>query len=137
MLRNIINEKVIEYTESLFGIMYLYFVLKNLLWFIKPLQDREEYALLWVWFEDKVELYEEKCTWLVEKVFPWRRRQREEQEKRHSNSASKWGVAGKKVKSMLTVKNKNSGERQTTDGSESQKPKRPSIGFSIPLHKRE
>eukprot|EP00578_Thalassiosira_sp_NH16_P027767 CAMPEP_0181102506 /NCGR_PEP_ID=MMETSP1071-20121207/14357_1 /TAXON_ID=35127 /ORGANISM="Thalassiosira sp., Strain NH16" /LENGTH=461 /DNA_ID=CAMNT_0023185495 /DNA_START=239 /DNA_END=1621 /DNA_ORIENTATION=+ len=71
MLRNIINEKVIEYTESLFGIMYLYFVLKNLLWFIKPLQDREEYALLWVWFEDKVELYEEKCTWLVEKVFPW------------------------------------------------------------------
>lgn len=40
--------------ESILAGLYLYYVLKNLLWFIQPSKEREDYALLLDWFEERV-----------------------------------------------------------------------------------
>ena len=114
MLRTTINGKVMDYMESLFGIIYLYFVLKNLLWFIKPLQDREEYALLWAWFEDKAEWYEEKFQWVVDKMSPWRRKKVVEKEEESSPSRGRksWGRAVMKVSTVSKVTGEK-GKRKT------------------------
>ena len=92
MLRGIINKKVMNSAESLLGMLYLYFVITNLIWFIKPLKDREEYTLLLVWLEDRSELYKEKLEWVVGKVLPWRKRPEPKKEE-GSPTNKKWGTA--------------------------------------------
>jgi len=56
--------------------VYLYFVVHNLIWFILPLKDRDEFSLFVVWFEDTVDRYAEKWERFVNKVkrskvLPW------------------------------------------------------------------
>ena len=56
--------------------VYLYFVVHNLIWFISPLKDRDEFSLVVVWFEDKVDRYQEKWEKFMNKVkrsklLPW------------------------------------------------------------------
>mmetsp|Transcript_41915 Transcript_41915/g.76637 ORF Transcript_41915/g.76637 Transcript_41915/m.76637 type:complete len:528 (+) Transcript_41915:65-1648(+) len=111
MLRSIINETVLTNVESLLGILYLYFVIKNLIWFIKPLQDREEYTLLLVWLEDRSELYKEKLEWVVGKVLPWRKKPKKEEEE-GSPTNKKWGTAvGAVVRMKNGITKKNSNEQ--------------------------
>lgn len=111
MLRNTINATIIEYTESLLGILYLLAVVKNLIWFIKPLKDREEYSLLITWFDDKKEHLQEQCIWVAGKVFPWWRRWRPKKEKpkneepknegRRASISNFWGKAVQAVIRMI------------------------------------
>ena len=61
MLGNFIPKKIMHPMESFLGVLYLYFVVKNLLWFIKPLSERKEYSLLLNWMECKVEEFMSKC----------------------------------------------------------------------------
>ena len=56
--------------------VYLYFVVRNLIWFISPLKDRDEFSLIVIWFEDTVDRYAEKWERFVNKVkrskvLPW------------------------------------------------------------------
>lgn len=74
LLLGIVNEKVLQYTEALLGILYLYAVVKNLIWFIKPLKEREENMLLKVWLEDKIDWVKEKIMRLPRKVIPKKRK---------------------------------------------------------------
>mmetsp|Transcript_13016 Transcript_13016/g.28096 ORF Transcript_13016/g.28096 Transcript_13016/m.28096 type:complete len:491 (-) Transcript_13016:193-1665(-) len=67
MFRNIINKAALEYAESILGIVYLYFVIKNLLWFIQPLYERDEYANSFIWLENRKKLYKEKFRWVAGK----------------------------------------------------------------------
>ena len=52
-----------NFVESLLAIVYLYFVTRNLFWFIKPLKEREDFALLLDWFEARAELFKGKLRW--------------------------------------------------------------------------
>mmetsp|Transcript_11065 Transcript_11065/g.17900 ORF Transcript_11065/g.17900 Transcript_11065/m.17900 type:complete len:139 (+) Transcript_11065:509-925(+) len=67
MFRNIINKAALEYAESILGIVYLYLVIKNLLWFIQPLYERDEYANSFIWLENRKKLYKEKFRWVAGK----------------------------------------------------------------------
>ena len=63
--------------------VYLYFVVHNLIWFISPLKDRDEFSLIVVWFEDTVDRYAEKWERFVNKVkrskvLPWNWGKKEE-----------------------------------------------------------
>ena len=74
MLRDILNVNFLEYMEIILACLYLYFVVKNLVWFIKPLKERKEFDLFVVWFEDRLEMCEEKWDWFVSKISFWRKR---------------------------------------------------------------
>ncbi len=74
MLRNMTDKKVMEFSEILLAILYLYLVVGNLLWFITPLYEREEYTRLVVWFEDTADLYRETFWRGMDRAMPWRRR---------------------------------------------------------------
>lgn len=78
MLRDAINETVIEYTEYLLAVAYLYFVVRNFLWFIKPLKNREEWEEVLMWFEDKVDDYKDIWKSLVKKALFWRKKKKPE-----------------------------------------------------------
>mmetsp|Transcript_33010 Transcript_33010/g.63067 ORF Transcript_33010/g.63067 Transcript_33010/m.63067 type:complete len:562 (-) Transcript_33010:283-1968(-) len=99
MFRDIINKKVMVYTEYLLGILYLYFVTKNFMWFIEPLQDREEWTSLVDLYEDKWDHYKEKCDDVLDRVLPWRWNKKVKVE---TKSAKIWGTA---VKSAIRMKN--------------------------------
>jgi len=63
--------------------VYLYFVVHNLIWFISPLKDRDEFSLIVVWFEDTVDRYAEKWERFANKVkrskvLPWNWGKKEE-----------------------------------------------------------
>lgn len=59
VIRDVINDIWIDRIEALLGIVYLYFVFQNLLWFISPLKQREEYESLVMYVEDfKAEFYD-------------------------------------------------------------------------------
>ena len=73
MLRNVINKTVMAFIKYLLGILYLYAVVKNLLWFIAPLYEREEYTSLTIWFEDTWAPYRERLLWMASRVQPWKR----------------------------------------------------------------
>jgi len=111
-LRNIVNKTAMEYTESLLGIVYLVFVTKNLLWFIQPLRDRDEYTEVVAWFEDARDSYKEKLLWAVDRVLPWRRgRERPPEGRKRTTSQKNWGTAGNAVRAAtrirrLSLKNK-------------------------------
>ncbi len=54
-----INDIWIDRIEALLGIVYLYFVFQNLVWFLSPLKQREEYESLIMYVEDfKIEFYD-------------------------------------------------------------------------------
>ena len=60
MLRDLINERVLLYFELLFAGVYLYIVVKNLLWFIQPLSKRDEWSVVVNLFEDNLEMLTKK-----------------------------------------------------------------------------
>lgn len=74
VLRDILNVNFLEYMEIILACLYLYFVVKNLVWFIKPLKERKEFDLFVVWFEDRLEMCEEKWEWFVSKISFWRKK---------------------------------------------------------------
>jgi len=65
VIRDVINDIWIDRIEFLLGIVYLYFVFQNLLWFISPLKQREEYESLVMYVED---FKAEFCDWF-DRVF--------------------------------------------------------------------
>ena len=76
VLREHVNVTLIEYLEVFMACVYLYFVVHNLIWFISPLKDRDEFSLIVVWFEDTVDRYAEKWERFINKVkrskvLPW------------------------------------------------------------------
>ena len=73
-LRNYINIKVMEFTETLLGILYLVAVVRNLLWFLQPIKQREEFAVLQMVWKDWVDVFRDRVSWLVGRgTPPWRR----------------------------------------------------------------
>ena len=73
-LRNYINIKLMEFTETLLGILYLVAVVRNLLWFLQPIKQREEFALLQMVWKDWVDVFRDRVSWLVGRgTPPWRR----------------------------------------------------------------
>ena len=44
VLRDIIGATLMHRIEEILGILYLYLVISNLLWFLSPLKTREEYS---------------------------------------------------------------------------------------------
>ena len=62
--------------ETILAGLYLYYVLKNLFWFVQPLKDREDYALLLGWFEERMTfgfrlaaIWEKFLSWI-----PWKKK---------------------------------------------------------------
>jgi len=86
MFRNKISKTVMAYVEAILGIVYLYWVIRNLLWFIEPLYERDEYFNLFIWFENQKELYKEKFCWVAGKVLS---RRKEKNVKRETTSSKK------------------------------------------------
>ena len=39
------------------AIIYLYYVIKNLFWFVSPLKEREDFSKLLIWFESRAALF--------------------------------------------------------------------------------
>ena len=68
MLRSIISKIAMEYTERLLGILYLYFVVSNLIRFISPLKERD--TVLVRQCKERLDLWKGKFRWLVGKVAP-------------------------------------------------------------------
>lgn len=71
LFRKYIDSQLDDSVESLLAILYMYCVLKNLLWFIDPLKEREDFALLLTWFEVRVEFFKEKLHWFISMTRPW------------------------------------------------------------------
>ena len=71
MLRKYIDSRADDLIESLLAILYIYFVAKNLLWFIEPLKERDDYALLLTWYEDRAEFCSDKLHCFISKIRPW------------------------------------------------------------------
>lgn len=71
LLRKYINIQHYNFVESLLAIVYLYFVTRNLIWFIEPLKEREDFALLLDWFEARAELFKGKLRWFISTIRPW------------------------------------------------------------------
>ena len=83
VLRDILNVNFLEYMEIILACLYLYFVVKNLVWFIKPLKERKEFDLFVVWFEDRLEMCEEKWDWFVSKISFWRKKDDKKEDDGH------------------------------------------------------
>ncbi|KAL3802681.1 hypothetical protein HJC23_012005 [Cyclotella cryptica] len=74
MLRDVINERLLLYFELLLASIYLYLVVKNLLWFIQPLSKRDEWSVAIDLFEENLESLKEKMTGSetrAAKLRPW------------------------------------------------------------------
>ena len=76
--------------ETILAGLYLYYVIKNLFWFIQPLKEREDYTLLLDWFEERMTFgfqpaafWERFLSWI-----PWKKKLVHEDGK--SNSKSVW-----------------------------------------------
>ena len=137
VLRHIINDWVLDYSEWILGILYLYLVVKNLVWFIKPLQDREEYTELVAWCEDKVDDCKDKMKWFVDKIFPWRfplwRKKEEGADNGNGNGngspGSKWSKAVKGTAAAIRIKN-GAKDKESDDSRRKQnQTKTPSVTF--------
>jgi hypothetical protein len=59
-----------NFLESLLAIVYLFYVAKNLLWFIEPLKEREEYALLLTWYDAKADHLHQ----FISSIRPWNKK---------------------------------------------------------------
>lgn len=70
---NIMNQRLLHWIEVLLGVIYLVFVVNNLLWFVNPLKEREEYELLLEWGEDKLDDMKNWCIEARDSILPWRR----------------------------------------------------------------
>lgn len=49
-----IDTQFYNFIETILAGLYLYCVIKNLFWFVQPLKEREDYALLLDWFEERI-----------------------------------------------------------------------------------
>lgn len=90
LLRNILNAYVLYCIELTLGIIYTYLVVRNLLWFVKPLTEREEFDLLITFVENKIDEIRHYGVWCLKKLTPafikrWQeRRLAEKKSKRES-----------------------------------------------------
>lgn len=81
LLRKYISAQHYNLVESFLAIIYLYFVIKNLLWFVSPLKEREDFSKLLTWFELKAALYKGKLRGHISKICPrWTKKSKDEGE---------------------------------------------------------
>ena len=113
LLRNTFNAHVLYYIELILGLYYTYSVVQNLLWFVKPLTEREEFDLLITFVEDKIDEYRQNVVWCVEKLTPAfvkrRREQRLAEEKAKRESMKKGGMGAMRAAAKLKSGLKNNG----------------------------
>lgn len=76
--------------ETILAGLYLYYVIKNLFWFIQPLKDREDYTLLLDWFEERMTFgFQPAAFWeIFLSWIPWKKKLVHDEGK--SNSKSVW-----------------------------------------------
>jgi hypothetical protein len=54
------------------AIVYLYLVVQNLLWFVKPLKERDDYLHLQLWFEELVETCRKVVVGMIRGLWRWK-----------------------------------------------------------------
>lgn len=59
MLHTILPENVVKIVENLLAIGYLYLVIQNFIWFVKPLKDRDDFPHLKLWMEARLDAWKE------------------------------------------------------------------------------
>lgn len=59
----IVNEHVVKIMENVLAIVYLYLVVKNLIWFIKPLKDRDDFMHIQIWFDSIIDSMKASLNW--------------------------------------------------------------------------
>lgn len=78
MLRYVLSERVVAYMEILLAVVYLYLVVQNLIWFVQPLNERDDYLPLQIWFEGKLDAWKGKlkilCPWFQEWIAAGKKR---------------------------------------------------------------
>ena len=63
---------VVKNMEKILAIVYLYLVVQNLLWFIKPLKERDDYLHLQLWFEELVETCRKVVVGMIRGLWRWK-----------------------------------------------------------------
>ncbi len=67
----ILNEYgVVKTMENILAIVYLYLVVCNLIWFVKPLKERDDFLHLETWFEERVDACQKGVVGMI--LCPWR-----------------------------------------------------------------
>ena len=104
LLRSFVSGKLITTLESILAVVYLYAVIRNLIWFIQPLTERDEYTSLVDWIEDELEVYVEfiqkvvdKGKFFVDKVCIWRKKKTRD----GNNNPNSHEMSGSKRSSFL------------------------------------
>ena len=105
-----VKEKYLLFTEALLGMVYLYYVVNNLKWFLKPLKHREDHRLLLDWFKDKKEDLEDRAKGAARKVCPWLWGAQRDRHKRASRAWARMGQAA--VRMRRSAAKKGGGERE-------------------------
>jgi len=59
MLHTILPEHIVKIMENLLAIVYLYLVIQNFIWFVKPLKDRDDFPHLKLWMESRLDAWKE------------------------------------------------------------------------------
>ena len=59
----IVSEHVLKIMENVLAIVYLYMVVQNLIWFIKPLKDRDDFMHLQSWFDSRLDSMKASLNW--------------------------------------------------------------------------
>ncbi len=76
-MRKYIDSQFDDILETILAIVYVYFVAKNLFWFIEPLKERDDYALLLTWYEVRAEYFWDAIRRLKEMMrHPWNKMKR-------------------------------------------------------------
>jgi hypothetical protein len=63
MLHTILPEHIVKIMENLLAIVYLYLVIQNFIWFVKPLKDRDDFPHLKLWMEARLDAWKEPWWW--------------------------------------------------------------------------
>ncbi|KAL3806563.1 hypothetical protein ACHAXA_011738 [Cyclostephanos tholiformis] len=72
VFRKYIETQYDDIVESILAIIYMYLVAKNLFWFIEPLKEREDYALLLKWYEVRAEYFWDEFRRFISMIrHPW------------------------------------------------------------------
>jgi len=72
LLRNVLDPNLLHFLEVSMAAAYLFFVFRNLMWFLHPLKEREEYDNLVMLMEDRWDDVKDKLSWDgVKKKLSW------------------------------------------------------------------
>jgi hypothetical protein len=81
LLRKYISTEHYNLVESFLAIIYLYYVIKNLFWFVSPLKEREDFSKLLIWFESRAALFKGKLHGHISKIrLRWTKKSKDEGE---------------------------------------------------------